>query len=176
MAEEQPAAAAGAADKAAEAEAKVAKMAEGMKLPGEAPDKCCWCFPIKCGMITIGIFYVLNAIEMVFNVLDWFRWGPSAIIWAILYAICIVPLVIGSVFFIKWFMKMGDADAKAGVAKACFLMVVSQVLSVIVAVLAAVIYDGYTFGAAISVLISAVINSLLYLYYAAASKRLPLIG
>ena len=34
----------------------------GITLPGEKSDMCCWCIPIKCGVIIIGIFIILQAV------------------------------------------------------------------------------------------------------------------
>ena len=40
----------------------------GINLPGDGEEKCCWCFPIKCGVHVIGvfgfIFGVVNCITM----------------------------------------------------------------------------------------------------------------
>ena len=40
----------------------------GMSLPGEADDKCCWCIPIKIGVILIGVSMILCYGLMLLNV------------------------------------------------------------------------------------------------------------
>merc|ERR1712216_989942 len=67
--------------------------------------KCCGCFPIKCGVLTIGIFTVLLTIYMVtmnfFLILnDYIHWYFPVVILVLL-----VPMCIGSSFFIVFFTK-----------------------------------------------------------------------
>ena len=101
----------------------MANMAAGIKLPGEAADKCCWCVPIKCGIILVGVGIILNTISMIITGLAFF--DVELVIWGILFLVTAIPMVGSAFFFIKWFMKMDDPDTKAGLAKGCFLVVVS---------------------------------------------------
>ena len=40
---------------------------EGIQLPGEEPDKCCWVLPIKVGVIVIGVLIILMALQSILN-------------------------------------------------------------------------------------------------------------
>ena len=117
-----------------------------IKCPGEADDKCCWCFPIKIGVMIIGIFMILYAISMVVTLFDWLGLGGGWVIWGILYAICAIPIIVGAVFYIRYFMDMENADRKAGTTKACLCVIVSAFLAVIVAILVFIIQEGATFA------------------------------
>jgi len=66
---------------------------------------CCGCFPIKCGLITIGILTLLVTfalfVEIFYNLLnEYVHWWyvPVALL-------CIAPLIVGSVFVIRFFTK-----------------------------------------------------------------------
>ena len=42
---------------------------ERIKLPGESEDKCCWCVPIKVGVIIIGVFMILYGVNCILTCL-----------------------------------------------------------------------------------------------------------
>lgn len=64
---------------------------------------CCGCFPIKCGVVAIGIFTVL--ITAIFFVWYFFLFLNEYIHWwyvlVCLFLLC--PLLVGSSFVISWF-------------------------------------------------------------------------
>lgn len=69
------------------------------------PHSCCGCFPIKCGLITIGIIYLLTVLALFVEVFycllnEYIHWWyvPVAVL-------CLVPLIVGAVFFIRFFTK-----------------------------------------------------------------------
>ena len=78
-------------------------------------EKCCICFPIKCGVTTIGVITLMLAfVLLVYNFFlilnDYFAWYYPVII-LILY----VPIIIGCSFFIVFFTR--DKNSTRGKAK-----------------------------------------------------------
>jgi hypothetical protein len=89
--------------------------------------KCCGCFPIKCGVLTIGIFTVLLTIYMVtmnfFLILnDYIHWYFPVVILVLL-----VPMCIGSSFFIVFFTK-DTASSRGKLFTACMFGIISTAL------------------------------------------------
>merc|ERR1712178_630190 len=89
--------------------------------------KCCGCFPIKCGVVTIGIFTVLLTIYMVtmnfFLILnDYIHWYFPVVILVLL-----VPLCIGSSFFVVFFTK-DTAASRGKLFTACMFGIISTAL------------------------------------------------
>ena len=89
--------------------------------------KCCGCFPIKCGVLAIGIFSVLLTIYMVtmnfFLILnDYVHWYFPVVILVLL-----VPMCIGSSFFIVFFTK-DTASSRGKLFTACMFGIISTAL------------------------------------------------
>ena len=143
--------------------------ANGLKLPGETDDKCCWCIPIKPGVIIIGIVMILWALQLVITFIDWID-TDGLLIYAILYLCCIAPICLGAFFFVKYFMKMDDKDTKAKLEKACMLVILSAVIAFLIALIMVILGDN-TFGNAISQLLTSIVISVIYFYYAGVCKR-----
>ena len=85
---------------------------EGLSCPGEAEDKCCWCIPIKIGVILIGISMILLAASMVLLSLL-FIGTEGLFIYGVLMGVAAAPLVLGAWFFLKFCMA-DSADTRAG--------------------------------------------------------------
>merc|ERR1712185_424050 len=88
---------------------------------------CCGCFPIKCGVLTIGIFTVLLTIYMVtmnfFLILnDYIHWYYPVII-----IVLLAPMCIGSSFFIVFFTK-DTASSRGKLFTACMFGIISTAL------------------------------------------------
>ena len=71
----------------------------------DKPYSCCGCFPIKCGLITIGIFTLVITFALFVEVFycllnEYIHWWyvPVAIL-------CLCPLIVGAVFVIRFFTK-----------------------------------------------------------------------
>merc|ERR1711934_1350251 len=86
------------------------------------PHSCCGCFPIKCGLITIGIFYLLVTVgifcEIFWNLLnEYIHWWyvPVAVL-------CVVPLIVGAVFIIRFFTK-DQESTRTKLYTACILAI-----------------------------------------------------
>jgi hypothetical protein len=69
------------------------------------PHSCCGCFPIKCGLITIGIFTLLITLALFIEVFycllnEYIHWWyvPVAVL-------CLCPLIVAAVFVIRFFTK-----------------------------------------------------------------------
>ena len=97
-------------------------------LCGEAEDKCCWFIPIPIGVMIVGIFLILYAISIVLSAIGFLGLGSTFLIWAILYFVTCVPIIIGAYFFIRYFMDRENAERKAGTTKACLCVIITAFL------------------------------------------------
>jgi len=66
---------------------------------------CCGCFPIKCGLITIGILTLLITFALFIEVFycllnEYIHWWYVPV-----GLLCLAPLIVGSVFVIRFFTK-----------------------------------------------------------------------
>merc|ERR1712031_26095 len=89
--------------------------------------RCCGCFPIKCGVVAIGIFTVLLTIYLVtmnfFLILnDYIHWYFPVII-----LILLAPMCIGSSFFVVFFTK-DTASSRGKLFTACMFGIISTAL------------------------------------------------
>merc|ERR1711990_219093 len=89
--------------------------------------RCCGCFPIKCGVLAIGIFTVLLTIYLVtmnfFLILnDYIHWYFPVVILVLL-----APLCIGSSFFVVFFTK-DTASSRGKLFTACMFGIISTAL------------------------------------------------
>ena len=95
---------------AANAKSKMNDLKEnGLALPGEAADKCCWCLPIKIGCILIGVVMLLYTLNMV-QVIIW--WLDFYLLYAILFLVAALPMFGGAYFYIRWFMDIENKERK----------------------------------------------------------------
>ena len=66
---------------------------------------CCGCFPIKCGLVFIGILTILVAFSLFVEVF-WTLLNEYIHWWYVpVSCICLIPLVIGCCFIIRFFTK-----------------------------------------------------------------------
>ena len=88
---------------------------------------CCGCFPIKCGLVTIGAFtFVVTLfflVEIFYMLLvEDIHW------WYVLVALVLcVPLIIASCFFVFFFSKDTD-DSRSRLYVSCILAIITFVL------------------------------------------------
>jgi len=90
---------------------------------------CCGCFPIKCGIVTIGIFtFVLTLVLIIWNFFlflnDYIHWWFTFIV-LILYS----PLIVGAAFFVCFFTEDKKSTRKM-IVSANIQIIVSLVLVV----------------------------------------------
>merc|ERR1711970_1698744 len=90
---------------------------------------CCGCFPIKCGVVTIGIFtFILTLVLFCWNFFlflnDYIHWWFTFIV-LLLY----IPLVLGAAFFVTFFTEDNKTTRKL-ILTSCILILVSLVLVV----------------------------------------------
>merc|ERR1711981_660713 len=90
---------------------------------------CCGCFPIKCGVVTIGIFtFLLTLVLVCWNFFlflnDYIHWWFTFIV-LLLY----IPLVLGAAFFVTFFTE-DKKSTRTMIMSACILIIVSLVLVV----------------------------------------------
>jgi len=71
----------------------------------DKPYTCCGCFPIKCGLVSIGIFTIVITfalfVEVFYTLLnEYIHWW-----YVIVASVCLIPIVVGTVFVIRFFTK-----------------------------------------------------------------------
>jgi hypothetical protein len=88
---------------------------------------CCGCFPIKCGVLSIGIFTLLLTIYMV--TMNFFLILNEYIHWyfPVIILILLVPMCIGSSFFVVFFTK-DTASSRGKLFTACMFGIISTAL------------------------------------------------
>jgi len=75
------------------------------QVPETKPHSCCGCFPIKCGLVTIGIIYLCVLISLFIEIFycllnEYIHW------WYVPVAVLLlVPMLIGGIFYIRFFTK-----------------------------------------------------------------------
>lgn len=88
---------------------------------------CCGCFPIKCGVVTIGVFLLALCLVLFFELFycllsDYIHWWYTFVA-AILFA----PLIIGTFFFVVFFTD--DTESTRGrLFVSCQLIIISLTL------------------------------------------------
>ena len=84
-------------------------------------DKCCLCFEIECGISTLGILQIVQAIFWLWNIFAVLLLagvgGVGIIVWIIVMAICVFPVLIGAWYYFKFF-KNKNMDTKAKLPRA----------------------------------------------------------
>jgi hypothetical protein len=88
---------------------------------------CCGCFPIKCGVIAIGIFTLLLTIYMV--TMNFFLILNEYIHWyfPVVILVLLAPMCIGSSFFVVFFTK-DTASSRGKLFTACMFGIISTAL------------------------------------------------
>ena len=93
-------------------------------VPETRKKSCCACFPIKCGLIVVGIIYctltVALFIELFYGFINelvhW--WYP------VVGIVLMVPMIIGLCFYIRFFTK-DDSDTRGRLYVCCILLIIS---------------------------------------------------
>ena len=83
----------------------------GIKLYGEGDDMCCWYIPIQWGVIIIGVYMWMYAIQLILGCVDFFGLGGGYFVWGILMGVTAIPIGFGSWWYIKFFKAMDDKEA-----------------------------------------------------------------
>ena len=76
---------------------------QGLKLPGEGIDKCCFCFPIKAGFFVIFLLMLIwagNAVFLCFRNIDW---SGDYLIYGFMYGFASAPILMGTYYFARYF-------------------------------------------------------------------------
>ena len=136
---------------------------QGISLPGEAEDKCCYAVPIKFGVILIGAGIVYSAVV---GVLAGLAMLGTAFIYGVLYLAAQAPLALSAWYFISYF-RADTKESREGLQKACMLTILSAI-----AVAAVLLVMGILGGSlVISVIFAPAITFVVYTYFAGVCKR-----
>ena len=139
---------------------------QGISLPGEAEDKCCYAVPIKYGVIIIGVLIVLAAVN---NVLAGLSLMGAYFIYGVLVLVAQAPLLLAAWYYISYFR--GDTkETREGLQKACMLTILSA-FALAAVYLVMVILGTYTFSTVIRQIVSGGITFVVYTYFAGVCKR-----
>ena len=141
----------------------------GLNLPGDKEDKCCWCLPINIGVILIGLGFIGWAFRAIQFALLNIQVGGSFLIWGILYAVCSAPMVLASLMFLKFCKDRNATDGREGMEKGCTLTVLGLVALSIVTLISGIVNG--SLGLSLNYVISFGIDGLVYLYFLAVCKR-----
>ena len=139
---------------------------QGISLPGEAEDKCCWCIPIKIGVLLIGIGIIYSAVV---NTLGGLTLLGANFIYGVLFLAAQAPLLLSAFYYIKYFQN-DSKETREGLSKACMLAILTT-FAVAAVYLVMVVTGASTFGVVMSQIISAGISFVLWTYYAGVCKR-----
>ena len=136
---------------------------QGISLPGEAEDKCCYAVPIKYGVILIGAGIVYSA---VMGVLAGLAMLGSAFIYGVLYLAAQAPLALSAWYFISYFR--GDTkETREGLQKACMLTILSAIAVAAVLLVMGLMAGNFVIG----VIVNPAITFVIYTYFAGVCKR-----
>jgi len=88
---------------------------------------CCGCFPIKCGILSIGVFTLLLTIYMV--TMNFFLILNEYIHWyfPVVIIVLLAPMCVGSSFFVVFFTK-DTASSRGKLFTACMFGIISTAL------------------------------------------------
>ena len=137
---------------------------QGISLPGEAEDKCCYAVPIKFGVILIGAGIVYSAVMGVLAGIAMLT--PQNFIYGVLYLAAQAPLALSAWYFISYF-RADTKESREGLQKACMLTILSAI-----AVAAVLLVMGILGGSlVISVIFAPAITFVVYTYFAGVCKR-----
>ena len=68
---------------------------------------------------------ILSAVAMVIKSIAWIKLGGAWLIYGVLMGIAAVPIVLGAALYISW-RKADSADTRAGLTKACMMVILAQ--------------------------------------------------
>ena len=144
-------------------------MNNGISLPGEPSDKCCWFIPLNIGVIIIGIGMIATAASNVLAGLA--TMGEKGLfIYGVLELAAQAPILLGAYYYIMYFMDMENAEKRDGLFRACLMVLFSSVLTLGVQVVSLVLGVS-TFEVVLHGLIQNGLASVLYLYFAGTCKK-----
>ena len=140
------------------------KMHPYHQLPGEGGDMCCWCVPIKPGVIVIGIIVLLTDIMSIKNTID--AAGVNSLQGA-LWIVTMVPLVLSLVIFIQFFLNNRKTER---LSLACMLVVLACLLQFAI-ILIFFFTSSTKLDRFLGALIPTAVDVLLFTYFAGVCKR-----
>ena len=147
---------------------------EGLTLPGEDADKCCFFLPLKTGVMVIGLIMIswgFNAAMLALRSFNAMSAGIIYLIFGIGYVAAAAPVVLGAFYFFNWFKAMDDKDTRNNLNKACMLVILSSIIVAGVAVAQFLLTSAFTIGMLMSPLVSAGTTAVVYFYYAGVCTR-----
>jgi len=85
---------------------------------------CCACFPIKCGLIVVGIIYCTLTVAMFIELFYGFINEQIHWWYPVVGILLMVPLIIGLCFYIRFFTK-DDSATRGRLYVCCILLIIS---------------------------------------------------
>ena len=141
---------------------------EGIQLPGEADDKCCWCLPINVGVIVIGVLIIIQGLQ---SILNGGAIYTNSSLWGILVYCALIPQVLAAILFIMFFIKMQDANARKHTVLACLLMVLSCIFLGVIFILYPLLNKYTTISHYLWQIIVDFFTACCWFYFAGVCKR-----
>ena len=104
--------------------------------PDPHSPKCCFCFPMKCGIIALGVFALLDTIELASDAFYIIKISTLVGIFFVCGLFCMIANLF---YFIRYFHR-DSFLTRSGLAKGCLLMVAANTICY-VAIVAGAILD-----------------------------------
>ncbi len=146
---------------------------EGLFLPGDPEDKCCFAIPLKLGVQIIAVLTVLSCIGPILSLMSSVTFlfkgvDINVIIQVVVYSVCLLPYLYASYIFLIWLVKGSHVEQ---LPKACMFVVLSQLCLVVFYILQ-MILGWFPFSAVLSMIITSGISTLFIFYFAGACTKL----
>ena len=90
--------------------------------PNPNEPKCCFCFPMKCGIILIGLSAMIDTLQMVGDILILLK---TSTLVAIFFMVACLGMVINVFLFIRYFVSDTGLTRK-NLVTGCFIMMVAN--------------------------------------------------
>ena len=141
----------------------------------EETAKCCLCFPIKCGMTTLGVFSIIGTIMGALGLVGSFSFGVIAIAFA---GVALAFSAYVSLLFVKYFQ--GDSkETRDGLITAMWVSLIGNVVAQVGSIIRAMDFiaaqeqsvQDVTPSPLVPGLIGAAIGALISYYFVTVAKR-----
>ena len=93
--------------------------------PQDDGPKCCFCFPMKCGIIMIGVSIGFDATQTLLMIMP--LWNGLSAVAAVCYALAAVPETLAFNLFLVYLCK-DSRDTRRNLPLACALMMAANVM------------------------------------------------
>ena len=123
---------------------------------------CCFCIPLRYGIVIIGIYLIFDAFQSLGQAESMKSIAPLVFIF---FMLSLFPAVIAIYIYIKYFMQEDCFDNRKHLSLACGLMIASTLIQYIGIVLGALLVESIPVQSIFVFLIADGLNILNYIYF-----------